>query len=77
MNHAESFIFPGTRSPREWLPVRASLQTPPVLNFVIDLFPPSREHHINWDRVLGVAFLLGVSVLVWSSAGLAVAHWWK
>jgi hypothetical protein len=74
MNHAELFIFPGTRSPQFGSPSRASLRTTPVLHFAVNYQPRSRERHIDWDHVLGMVVLLGGSALAWTSLGTALTH---
>jgi hypothetical protein len=72
MNLAESFIFPGTGSPTNWSPLRASLKTS-----LVDALPQAGQRHIEWNRVLGAVFLVGVSAMIWASVGVALAHWWK
>ena len=74
MNNAQSLILPDTRSPQFWSPVRASWQTSPVLRFKVDFLPQSRERHLDWGHVLGMAVLFGGSALVWSSMGVALSH---
>jgi hypothetical protein len=74
MNQLELFIFPGTRSPQFWSPIRASWKTSPVLQLTVNFLPQTRAHHIDWDHVLGLAVLVGGSALVWASTGMALSH---
>jgi hypothetical protein len=73
----ESFVLP--RTGQTEVTVDAKCLTPAAIESARAALAPPNEpvRRINWNRVLGLAMVLVVSVAAWATIAIAVSHLWR
>jgi len=71
-------VGPGPEAPGQEKPPPASPQKMQVLRRWIeydsDVAKPGIRQRANWDTILGIALIVGISVIFWIGAALLVVH---